>query len=604
MKKEAGGSRSRSTSEAIGERGEAWHVVRSPWMFVLAGAALRGFVLHQTYEPSEFWGGDARTYLETLEGLLRGVIVPAAYVWPPGYPLLALPMAPVLGAGQSLLIVAALTGMLTPAIVLIAGRAAGYPRLAGVVCAITAFYPEAIRASAQPLAGASALFAYLAALFVLEAGHRCGRRYLGVVAGGLGALATLTRSELVVGVALLGVIGWFGRGRSRQVALLYAVTVALAILPWVLALHGASGAWALSLKPHFNVLRGRVYAGETGWIDQRTRWDDYVKGFNDEHGDFSPRLLASAVSPSEHVLSARIPSIYADHVRNAIGRTPPIAAVLWIVGLAGLLLVPGDQRRDRFLLLCSGTPLVLVPLFFPPTVRYTYTSIVPLAYGAGTLLLRGDRFVTSRRWRLRGLMPSLIAAFAVAGTVSALRQTRGAHWRSGEFELELARGNLVAAGRLVDIGLHFDTEDSHVLEALGRLEEKRGQLTAAIDAYEQAAESGGDPIHLAALLVRVGRYDRADALLATEREQLPNTAEYWAVEGNLAFHREDWDAAARFFQRARAAGAPADLMNLNAGMALLRGGRRAESETLLRQAARSKDASIRGEANKALGNAR
>jgi len=565
---------------------------------VLAGAIFRALLFLRIREPPDVWGGDRRTYLEILDGLARGRLLPEAWIWPPGYPLLGLPLQPLLGAGISLQVVSFLAGVGLLVLVLAAGRAIGRPRLGAVAAAILAFHPEAAVASARALSEAPAVLLLVVTAMGLEATCRSRRIRWAILAGITGALAVLTRPELAVSVAAMGVVAWLGAGAARRAVTTSAVVAVLAMSPYVLALHAASGAWSLSLKPHVNVLKAGVYEKGSEFAERRVLWDADFARFLDEQGELDPRRLAEAASPARYVLSAETPKRWALHVADAFRRNRVTVDIVWVLGMVGLLL-PGRRDRVRGLVIASAASFAVIPLLFAPVHRYGLVAAPAFAWGTALLILRVSSWSRDHFPRAhRTLAFAAAAGLCGLGVLDALRQTDNSHWvgRGSEFLVELERNDLAAAERLVQDGLRVDPGNPRIREALGTLRERQGDRSAAIRAYEEAGRLGGDPVRLAALLFRAGEKERAETLIAPLRSSPPESAEYRALEGNLAFDRGEWDSAARHFRRAAELGAPPDRMALNEAICRIRQGRATEAEALLSAAARSPDPSIRREA--------
>ncbi len=408
------------------DRSRPWMV---PALVALAGIILRAVVLLRTIEPPETWGGDPKTYLEILDGLLAGRPTPEMWIWPPGYPVLAIPLRPLLGSGAALQAISFITGAATPVILLLAGRRPGLRLTATIAAWIVAFHPEAVYASALPLSGAPALFLSVLAALALETTIRTRSRRWAVTAGAAGGLAILCRPEIALSVLLYGVIGWLVSREARRRIIGYGLITLLIVAPYVVGLHHVSGAWALTLKSQFNFLKQSVYRGRSDFVEARVVWDEYAERFEDENGELDPRKLAQGFDTRRFFTSREPYAAWPRNVRLAFHRNPLLINLFWIAGLVGLLLGGRDGRRARVLALASAAPLAAIPVMYTPIARYSLIAVPGFAWGVGSGIAE-----LHRRWGLLRRRPAAAGVLALgllvgtAGIVGAMRRSRDAHW--------------------------------------------------------------------------------------------------------------------------------------------------------------------------------
>lgn len=476
----------------------------SPWAILGLGSALRAVLFARMYEPPDIWLGDPLTYTEIQEGLRRFELIPDAWIWPPGYPLLALPLSLLVGTGLALAIVSFVAGTALPAVPLIAGKLTGMRFRGKLAALVIAVHPEAVLASARPASECPGVLLTMGTVLALEIAGHTGRGKWAVAAGVFGGFAALTRPELILCIVLLGLFALLGRRPLRIVAI-FGATAAVLVLPYVVALHSASGHWALSLKLPYNVEKSTVYQQGSDFVDKRLRWEAFLEeNVLDEDGEIDPRRLAEVARVRRWVLHPEMPGFWAGNVVEGFVRDPWMVNVLWIAGIAGLALPGRRGRREAALAAISATPLLAVPVLFTPVERYALVALPAFAWGAATTVERLRERLPSNS--LRGALVAIVAAAAITGgIVGSFQGARNSHWigRSGEFHVAMGRRDFATAERLVLDALRVDPENPEIHEALAGLRFQQGNLPAAERALLDAGRYGADPAKTAAGLERV-----------------------------------------------------------------------------------------------------
>jgi hypothetical protein len=492
----------------LGRRGAtrgALNRLTSPWAILALGIGVRAVLLAKMAEPSDIWCGDPETYVKVQDALRRGVLIPRAWIWPPGYPLLAIPLSWIFGAGASLVIVSFVAGAALPALPMIAGKLAGLPLRGKLAALVIAVHPEAALASARPLSESPALFLAIATVVALEIACRKDAPRWGAAAGALGGLAVLTRPEFVLTIALLGVFVLTSRtlATHRRVLLVatFGALAALFVLPYLIALHNASGRWALSLKLHYNVEKCTVYQEGKDFVDKRLRWERFLEEKVLDDGEIDPRRLVAVSRVRRWMLHREMPGFWMSNVVSGFARDPWMINVLWIAGVLGLAFPGRRPRREALLAAISGASLLAVPLLFTPVERYALVALPAFAWGTATVIERLSGRLSSPRWRQVALAIALGAAIA-GGVWGSLRGARNSHWtgRSGEFHVAMGRQDFAAAERHILDALRVDPENAEVHEALAGLRFQQGDLAGAERALLEAGRCGADPAETAAAL--------------------------------------------------------------------------------------------------------
>lgn len=548
------------------------------WTVIALGAALRFAVWLRMAEAPANWLGDARIYLETTRALAHGGWFAEAWIWPPGYPILSLPLALVAGAPAALSIVSLVAGAMIPLLLFLAMRSLGHPVAGVVAAAIAAFEPEAVLASARPLSDAPAVallvgaVALLAGAVALAASRLAsGRVATFALAGFLGALATLVRPEALLGAAILPVVAATSKP-SRAAAVACAVALAVALLPWVVAFHGATGSWGLSLKPQANLLKAEAYSSAVQYGDVRAAFGRTLETYRDAQGALDVRRFAHAVDVGAFFRSGEFLEHFAGHAVVGWHATPLATRVLGIVGLAGLAVAP-IPRRARWLLAASALPFAAVPLFAAPLGRFLLPLLPACAWGLGTLAERALA-VSRRRALALGIVAAALVAGAGLGTVGSWMRSREemVAARAAEVEAALGEGRFDVAERKLAPALVRFRGRPEFLDLEGRLLDARNRPDDAERAFRAAVRAGGSPLALAGHLARRGRVDEAEAALAPLRASPPESADYWMLAGNLAFVANRFTEAVAAYERAEALGGPAGEIAFNRGAALLQTG--------------------------------
>jgi tetratricopeptide (TPR) repeat protein len=228
--------------------------------------------------------------------------------------------------------------------------------------------------------------------------------------------------------------------------------------------------------------------------------------------------------------------------------------LLWLSGVVGLVTWGRTGRREAALAAFSGTPLLVIPLLFPPIDRYAIVALPAFALGAASCLDRIRRFPL--------LSNALLAGIGIVGFAGSFRGAIEYHWRgrSAEFRVAMEKGDLPAAEKFLHEGLVLDPKNPLVYESLGDVHAKRGNPEAAEQAYMEAVKIGGDPVRLASALGEMGHVRQAEQLILPLRVSPPDNPDYWILEGNLAMAKKDGRFAAHCFLRALEAGADSSLV--------------------------------------------
>jgi len=450
----------------------------SPWWIVGAGAAVRAIVLARTWEPSDAWRGDPRTYSDILEGLLAGRIDPATWIWPPAFPIAAAPIDLVFGPAVALHAIAWISGVATLALLVACGRWLRRPLPFGVAAFVLAFHPEAVLASARPLPGAFALLATVGAAAGLEASAR-GRGGRWAAAGGVAAAAAaLSRPETAASIPLYATVALAARRSSARAVALWVTVAAVAIAPYAVGFRNAAGTWGLSLKPHLNVLKLETYAGGADFGERRVLWDSLLERFADADGRLDPRRVVEASDAGAYFLRPRIFRTAAANFAYAFRRDPLWSNLLWLGGLAGLAVGRG-AGRERLYAVASATPVLAVAALFPPVERYALVVLPALGLGAGFAI---ERLRPRLRRVPRPVRAAAVCALAGLGAVEAVRASADAHWtgRYGEFLAAQAKGDLAEAEVILREAMRLDPGRPEPHEHLASLLRERGDGEGAV----------------------------------------------------------------------------------------------------------------------------
>lgn len=561
------------------------------WWIVAGSALLRLLLVARVYEPLAFWAGDPRTYADILDGLVRGHADSAMWVWPPGLPAAALPFRWAVDSAIALHAASWLAGVALPALLVACARRTALVVPFGVAAFVSAFFPEAAQAAAWPLPATVAVLGSVAAAVCLERAVRTGSlpwAGLGGVAVAWGALA---RPEVAISAPLFALVALIGRRAAWRPVAAYGVVGLLLLGPYVVAFHGASGVWGLSIKPQLNVLKEQVYARSDDFGSRRVEWDAFLDANRNDEGRIDPRAIAELADTRGYFFGSESPGRTAANVAYAFRRNAWWVNGLWGVGLLGLLL-GRSGRRERAYALATAAPIVSVAMLYPPVERYALVAIPALGLGVGMAV----DAVRPRLGRRQGAGLVLAGvALAVVGSVETFELTRDSHWkgRYGEYLVARARGDGAAAEAIVREAIEMDPRVAEAHETLGALLQDRGDWAAAEQAFREGVARGGTPVSLAALCARSGRTDEAISLMEPLRRSPPETADYWSLRGHLAMSARDFADAAASFAMSESLGGPADLLGINRARALVPLGRVDEARHLLLRARESADPDVR-----------
>lgn len=567
---------------------------------VLVAAALRVLAWAGVHEPPDAWLGDAATYHAIAAGIMQGRLEPEAFVWTPGYPLVGILLSPLGGLGNGLVAASFLAGIGLPALVAWAGVGVGLPWVGFVAGLILAVLPTMVMAGVMPLSESVALALLAGTAVTLQIARRRRPVTLALLAGALGGLAVLVRTELALSIAGLAVVALFvGGRRMRRVGLFLGASAAV-VLPWVLVFHAVVGTWGVSLKPQINVIRTDIYAMQTNTLDHRTQWERFLAKNLETDGALDPGKLARADVSSWLFRTATLKR-WGGHLRMAaLERAKWWELTLWVLGVGGLLLP--DPRRTRVVAAMTILPVLVVPVFVPYTGRHMLAAVPGLAWGAGLLVSRAILKGRDRRPALtNGLLVAPIVAATGAAAWWALSMPRDFHWgnRYHEIDYATASGDFERAKKIVRDGERRSPGDSRFPDMEGYVLSSEGDLEGAERCWREAVRLGGSPLNLAMALVVRGETEEADSLMRDMRADPPSTWIYAKFEGDFAFYAQRWEDAIRYYSLARAreeatvAAADRQLIAFRLGALLVDAGRADEAVPELEEAARGPDEKIR-----------
>ncbi|MCA9753345.1 MAG: glycosyltransferase family 39 protein [Gemmatimonadetes bacterium] len=565
---------------------------------LFGGAALRIAIAIRTWLPPAEWTGDARTYLRIAEGLTLGELASPIWIWPPGYPLLGAAFRFLGGVGPGLVAVSLLAGIMLPALAWIAGRRAGHPTVGLVAAAVLAFHPEAVLAAARPLSESFALTATVGALVLGVEAFARRRPGLAAVAGLLAGLAALARPEALGALLPLPFLAVFRRRASIRETWIFTAALALPLAPYVIALHDASGTWALTLKTHWNLRKFEVYQGAPDdYQDMRDAWGRAIDEMRDAQGDVDPRRVAAAADPRKFFLSGEALVHWFGHARASASRASPTGVIVTGLGLLGLALAVRNRPAARIATL-SAVPFLAVPLFVHPVGRFALPALPAIAWGLGELAERARRFAPSST-----AVP--VAAVALAFTAGSIRSwTRAADeaWpvRREAIHAALTAGEWNQAEAGIERALRDRRRDPELQEMLATLRLGQGREPAAEAAYRRSVELGGSPTALARFLAMRRRPAAADSALAGYAPAA-NDFVYWSTAANVSMLLGRPQEALDALDRAERAGAPLGEISYARGLALRALGRADESRRAFELAVAAGPETVRIRALDALG---
>lgn len=486
----------------------------------LAGAALRLAALVQMTESGDRWLGDSRVYKEITEGILAGRWIPDAWVWTPGYPLCAAPLAALIGSAPALILVSMISGAVLPLLVFGIGRSLGAARAGTLAAILLAFSPQSILASARPLSDSlgTTLLCWTALLALKSSGAKSKQGWCALLAGCTGGLAILTRPESVVAIPALA-ISALGL-KVRRFHLLFAAGVLLVASPYVIALRQASGTWQLSLKPAMNIVKQRIYMEEEDYGLARGKWAEALRSFKNEQGEIDPRKLARSASTREYAAQGSAFQNWRGHVALGMKHLPAVERVLAGLGIAGLLVF--GPLRGRFLFASLALPFLFAPFFVTPMGRFLLPVLPAHSWGISQLLARGLRLPRARRTLATALVGIAALAFIARGAIVSQGEARRYLWsiRLPEIESALAEGRVDDARRILEPSLRRDPDlpdvrksQSRILQVEGHQAFAAGNLQSALQAFESAERiTGPSPeidFNLGVTLTRLGRSQEA-----------------------------------------------------------------------------------------------
>lgn len=466
------------------------------WTPVGLAAALRILLLPYVSEPPASWLGDSHNYLEIAKELLAGRIPPIMWVFPPGYPLAGIALAPLGGVGAGLIAASLLSGVLCSAIVLRAGRTIGLPVAGFVAALVLACQPDLLLYGVRPYSESTSLLFVMASAVCLEVALRHPGFATRITAGLLGGLGVLTRPENLLAAVALAAFALVRGPTGRRAAAVFMVGVSLVVLPYVVGLRVASGVWSLTLKPYIAV--NEVYRSAPDYVEGRVFWDTYWEQLHDDQGRLEPRALVESLSLRSRMKVSQPIRDWRQHVAVAAHGSSWGYKALWALGLLGLLW-PSRFARGRVTAVLASLPLLVVLFVHPPTDRFFIPALPALAWGTGLLAEHVVRTLAVRRkWTLTVAAVLVVPAIGLWAWTSALAGVEGIHWtgRWREIQVRATRGKWDAAETITRQGMEIDPNDPRFVNVWGYLRESQGDLAGAREAYLRAVDMGGDPTGL------------------------------------------------------------------------------------------------------------
>jgi hypothetical protein len=473
-------------------------------------------------------------------------------------------------------------------------------RVAAPAAVILAVFPELTRASGTPLSDSAGLALMVAAAAGAAAAARARRAawaVLGGIAAGLGVLTRPEQALAVVPFALAPFVT-LPRAAAARRAALYVLAVALLVGPYVIGLRQASGVWALSLKPQYNLTKIAIYREPIPYVEKRLRWAKVHEEFRPGGGEWRPRAIAQAADPRAHLASPRLPRQWLTNLVEGFRRAAPEMGALAVLGAVGLCLPARATGLERWIACAALLPFLPGPAFYSPFGRYLLPLVPGLAWGAGALVDAGLRLLSGRPAVARGAAVAFCAAAALlAATVTpgSVREGRFGGTRT-ELELLVMEGKAGEARAIVDELLRREPRNYRYLIALAEVLESDGDPSGADAALDRALAAGAPETTRAALHVKRGEIARADSLLRDIRPRFEDDLDYWDLVGEVAFRSSRWTEAIAAFDRSEAAGGDRARLAYNRAMCLARLGRLDDALVQLRVAGSSRDPVVRKQA--------
>ncbi|MGQ0723484.1 MAG: tetratricopeptide repeat protein [Candidatus Eiseniibacteriota bacterium] len=555
---------------------------------VALAAGYRLFLAFRTFEPPSLWLGDAEVYRRITEGLLAGRLIPDAWIWTPGYPLLGAALAFAGGPAAGLVAASVVAGVLGPVLLLRAGRRSA---IAPVAALVLACEPETIRAAIRPLSESVAMFLVVATAVSSVWSARGGGVRAAIIAGAAGGLAVLARPETVLAVGPLGLLAVVAAGSRRaRHAAAFALPALALVGPYVVALHSASGVWGLSLKPQINEAKIAVYREAVPYLERRARWNDLMAELQDENGEWDPRAVAAAADPAGSRPSPDFARQWMTNLREGFLRANPAFTAFVALGLLGLAASARRARLETMAAAITLLPFVTVPAFATPTGRFFLPLVPAVCWGVGALVVE-----LLARARAPLVRRALVAGVAACALLAAARVTPREiedgrlDGRKLELDLLLLEGRTAEALRIVDELLARDPAEPRHWVSRSEVLEAASDSPGAEQALDRAIAAGAPETKRAALWIKRGRLAEADALLRRLRPGMEDDLEYWDLAGEAAFRSGRWEDAIVAFDRAEAAGGSPAKLSFNRAMCHARLGRIAAAESELAEAAKSRD---------------
>ncbi|MFN8179688.1 MAG: hypothetical protein U0167_17295 [bacterium] len=536
---------------------------RVAWGVLVLGTALRVYVAFRAWLPSALWFQDVAVYREMVAGILGGRLGADAWIWTPGYPLVAAPFAYLMGPERALVLASLVGGVAAPALLLAAGRRSASPRAAAIAAITLTLLPEMVRASARPLSEAVAVALLVGAGVAAGACLRGGGARTAAVGGAAGALAVLARPEIAFAIAAFALLLW----RTPRRAAAYAAGAVVLLAPFVLALHSASGAWGLSLKPQLNAMKNIVYEKEDSYIAKRLAWGRYEAAeLRDTEGNWLPRRIAERGHVGAYVAS----TAWLDNVKSGLRRSSAEMTALFVAGLAGLFVLARRRRDELALVVAALLPLLAAAFFVQILGRFLLVGAPALAWGAGALLDAGlARF--DRRPALAWIVGATVvtAALVASAVVSTSSIVAGRLTElAPEIELLGRAGKVERAMAATRAWLALEPRNAQVRLLYAEILENSGHAEAAGEAIDEAVGLGAPKVEKAQWLLRQGNVKAARGVLDEAGEAEQKTFGYWSARAQIAGSERQWQDLGRAAERMLAIDKTSALAHFDMGVAL------------------------------------
>jgi 4-amino-4-deoxy-L-arabinose transferase-like glycosyltransferase len=394
--------------------------------------------------------GDEGHYAESLFRFLHGRFLEGVSdYWSFLYPFAAIPFGYLArDAETGLRLLSAFSGaaLVVPSM-MIARRLWGN-RAAVFAGLFVALHPNLISYSAAALTEALYALLLMCALYLVLRGGEDGGAGRHAAAGGILGLAFLVRPESVAVLVLFGIFAAVATGRAvagsispgarARRAIAMALLFAVALIPYVLLLRAATGAWTTGSKAAVNLSSPVI------WQDDLAR-EEYVYRLNDEGtarriDDLARESALAVLWREKGAIAARYPAKFAEGLRLfPMLFANPILFLLVPLGLLGRRWRRENRGAELLLVALGLFPFAFYSLF-RVELRYLvpYLPVYLLWAGAGCAVLL-DRFAArvSRKRAVAaalaglvflGLAPYTVHRYLVTGRTQPLEWKEIGRW--------------------------------------------------------------------------------------------------------------------------------------------------------------------------------